>query len=388
MADGALIFPAAEFERRAAALQQQMARDGIDALLLTNAADITYLAGFLTRFWESPTRPWFLVLPADGAPVAVIPAIGKALMDRTWVKDIRTWASPDPDDDGTSLLADTIREQSADGARIGMAIGPESALRMPLVQLHQIERSIGGRVVVDATQTIHRVREIKSEPEINRIRAACRVADLAFARVPDFARAGSRLDDVFRSFQCALLESGADWVSYTAGGAGPGGYFDVISPADGTPLRRGDVLMLDTGAVVDGYFCDFDRNFSVGAPAQAVAQTHAALIRATDSALAQLRPGLLAEDAHRIMADALVESGATPIGGRFGHGLGLSLTEWPSLQPGDTTPLRAGMVLTLEPGAEVSPGRILVHEENIVLRPDGAQLLSARAPRQLPILSA
>ena len=60
--------------------------------------------------------------------------------------------------------------------------------------------------------------------------------------------------------------------------------------------------------------------------------------------------------------------GAVVGGGRLGHGLGLTLTEWPSVTPLDTTELREGMVLTLEPGVEIAPGRIMVHEENIVLR--------------------
>ena len=76
-----------------------------------------------------------------------------------------------------------------------------------------------------------------------------------------------------------------------------------------------------------------------------------------------------------------------PQAGVFGHGLGLSLTEWPSLSSLDDTVLREGMVLTLEPGVVVAPGRIMVHEENLVLRDTGPELLSARAPAELPCWS-
>ena len=72
--------------------------------------------------------------------------------------------------------------------------------------------------------------------------------------------------------------------------------------------------------------------------------------------------------------------------GRLGHGLGLSLTEWPSFIASDGTVLREGMVLTLEPGLQIAPGRIMVHEEDIVVRAGGAELLSRRAPAQLPVL--
>ncbi|MDP5346995.1 MAG: M24 family metallopeptidase, partial [Paracoccaceae bacterium] len=73
--------------------------------------------------------------------------------------------------------------------------------------------------------------------------------------------------------------------------------------------------------------------------------------------------------------------------GRLGHGLGMQLTEQPSLIPADHTPLAPGMVLTLEPGMVVSEDRIMVHEENIVLRADGPELLSPRAPHDLPVIA-
>ena len=73
--------------------------------------------------------------------------------------------------------------------------------------------------------------------------------------------------------------------------------------------------------------------------------------------------------------------------GRLGHGLGMRLTEWPSLIPDDDTVLEAGMVLTLEPGLEIAPGCMQVHEENIVVRADGAEWLTRRAPEQLPVIA-
>ena len=384
MPERSMIFPAQEYQRRAEALQREMAMGGFDALLLTTPADVYYVTGFLTRFWESPARPWFVVLPAGGKPVAVIPAIGAEPMGRTWLDDIRTWPAPDPEDDGVSLLSETLVELTRDGARIGLPMGLETHLRMPVGDYARVARGIGRRFFADATACIQRVREIKSEAEIERIRATCHIADAAFARVPDFAAPGLPLDRVFRDFQVALLDEGADWVSYVAGGAGPDGYGDVISPATGRTLQQGDVLMLDTGAVRDGYFCDFDRNFAIGRASDAARRAHAALHAATDVALSMVQPGMAACDLHLILTDALLRQGATPAGGRLGHGLGITLTEWPSLTDRDKTPLRAGMVLTLEPEVEVAPGTFLVTEENLVLRDGGAELLSGRCPAELP----
>ena len=101
-------FPAAEFEARLERAQRAMHRAGLTALLLTTEPEVRWFSGFLTQFWQSPTRPWFLVVPARGKPAAVIPGIGAACMGRTWIEDIRTWSSPDPADDGVGLLASTV----------------------------------------------------------------------------------------------------------------------------------------------------------------------------------------------------------------------------------------------------------------------------------------
>ena len=72
--------------------------------------------------------------------------------------------------------------------------------------------------------------------------------------------------------------------------------------------------------------------------------------------------------------------------GRFGHGLGMQLTEAPSLISFDETVLRPGMVITLEPSMTVTGDKIMVHEENMVIRDGGAELLTPRAAPELPIL--
>ncbi len=72
--------------------------------------------------------------------------------------------------------------------------------------------------------------------------------------------------------------------------------------------------------------------------------------------------------------------------GRLGHGLGMQLTEGPSHTSWDETPLVPGMVLTLEPGMAFAPGKVMVHEENIVIRPDGPELLTRRAPPVMPVI--
>lgn len=375
-------FPETEYSERLTNIQSRMAEHDLSALLLATEPEVRYLTGFLTRFWESPTRPWFLVVPASGRPVAVIPEIGAHLMRQTWIDDIRTWVSPDYTDDGVSLLADTLAEVAPKRGKIGVPSGPETHLRMPLQDWTTLRDRLPDRVFGDDAAILRSARMVKSKAEIAKIRWTCGIAEAAFARVNDIAGAGIPLSTVFRSFQSLLLDEGADWVPYLAGAAAPGGYGDVISPATNAPLEEGCVLMLDTGAVWDGYFCDFDRNFSIGAPSNDVQSAHARLIDATHAGFEAARPGATPAEVYAAM-NLILTGGDTAVKGRLGHGLGMQLTEPPSLIPADHTPLVPGMVLTLEPVVETQTG-IMVHEENIVVTEDGADWLTMPVGHAIP----
>ena len=379
-------FPAAEFAQRTEHAQALMARSDLDALLLTTEADVRYFTGYLTRFWESPTRPWFVIVPAFGKPVAVIPGIGAELMGKTWLEDIRTWRSPDLIDDGVSLLAAALLELAGEKGRIGLPMGHETHLRMPLADYARLQRELPRMTFGDATAVLRKLQGVKSEREIAKIRYICGVASGVFENIKGVVWPGKPLSAVFRDFQAALLHAGADWVPYLAGGAGQGGYGDVISPAGDAPLRAGDVLMLDTGAVFDGYFCDFDRNWAIGRADDAALRAYDLLYEATEAGFAAAKPFATAADVCHAMNAVISRAGGAGEGGRLGHGLGMRLTEWPSLIPEDETVLEPGMVLTLEPGFEIAPGCIQVHEENIVVRNGGAEWLSRRAPAELPVI--
>ena len=162
-----------------------------------------------------------------------------------------------------------MREVAGADGQIGVPSGLETHVRMPMHSWNALQQGLS---IVDDAEIMVRLRKIKSQAEIAKIAQAGAIATRAFARVPEIAQAGVPLEKVFRHFQMLLLEEGADWVPYLSGAAGQDGYYDVISPATDAPLVQGDILMLDTGAVWDGYFCDFDRNFAVGCSDLTMAQ--------------------------------------------------------------------------------------------------------------------
>jgi len=376
-------FDPSEFQNRLDRAQSLMAGAGLDALVLTTETDVRYFTGFLTRFWESPTRPWFLVVPQTGMPVAVIPSIGAALMRKTWITDIRTWSAPDLTDDGVTLLADTIRQVVGAGARIGVPDGHGTHLRMPLQDYQRVQDLLPQATFTSDQRIIETLRRIKSGAELAKIERACTIAGRAFDRVGEIAGAGVPLDRVFRDFQSLCLAEGADWVPYLAGGTGPLGYDDVISPAAPEPLQQGRVLMLDTGLVWDGYFCDFDRNYAIGPVSDEVHSAYAKLIEATQAGQEAAVIGATATDIYHAMDRVLTGGLGGGDAGRLGHGLGMQLTEWPSFIATDPTEIVAGMVITLEPGITMSDGSVLVHEDDFVITEQGARQLTPRAPQQM-----
>lgn len=378
-------FSITEFEQRTAKAQAMMAEHQLSALLLTNEADVRYFTGYLTRFWESPCRPWYLIIPAAGKPVAVIPSIGGALMRSTWIDDVLTWRAPDMTDDGVTLLSTALKEIAPDG-RIATPSGTQSWLRMPQNYYHEVIANLGIERFLCDKNIVRNLRMVKSTAEVAKIRHACQIAARAFERMSEIAKVGVPLSKVWREFQMLLLDEGADWVPYLSVGVGEFGYTDVISPASDTPLREGDILMLDTGLIYDGYFCDYCRNYAIGHGDKQVQDAWHTLMEATQAGITAGRPGAKASDVFKAMDNVL--TGGKGIGdtGRLGHGLGTQLTELPSLIAADHTELKEGMVITLEPSIVLADGGVIVHEDNYVVGPDGLQALSPQAPADLPVL--
>lgn len=380
-------FSEAEFAARTEAAQKLMAQQGLSGLLLMTEPELRYFSGFHTLFWQSPTRPWFMFIPAHGKPIAVIPEIGAALMRQTWVEDIRTWPAPAPEDDGHSLLVELLSPLAQSGASIGLLKGHETHLRMPLADYERLLKALPGLQIKDATGLIRSLRMVKSAAEIEKLAHICQIGSNTFAKVPEFATAGAPLEQVFRAFRREALLQGADDVPYLVGGADQGGYHDVISPPSQRPLQAGDVLMLDSGASWDGYFCDFDRNFAIGQADDLSRRAYDVLWRATQAGIDAAKPGATCRDLFHIMQNIIAEmDGQGGDVGRLGHGLGMQLTEWPSHASFDETVICENMVLTIEPSLGYGDGRIMVHEENVVIRATGAALLTDRAPRELPVI--
>ena len=380
-------FEVSEYENRLNKIQKLMFESKMDVILLTTQVDIEYYTGFKTQFFQSPTRPWYVLIPASGKPQAIIPTTGESGMRETWVDDIKTWTSPNPKDDGISILLSSINSLTKTHKCLGVPKTLESTLRMPLGDYEYLINALNGIEIKDANKILRKVRFVKSAAEIAKIKHICQLTSQGFIDLEGFLKAGESERENCKRFKQYLLSLGADDTPYIVSGSGQEGYGSIIMGPTEKIIEEGDLFIIDTGSVFDSYFCDFDRNYAFGHIGDEAKKAYRVAYDATEAGFNAAQVGNTTSDIFNAMNDILQKGGA--LGntvGRLGHGLGMQLTEWPSNTSTDNTVLEPGVVLTLEPGMAFLPGKEMVHEENIVITENGPEWLSIRAAGELPII--
>ena len=379
-------FATQEFEQRLVKSQNVMQQHQLDGILLTTPQNIRYFTGYDAQFWESPTRPWFVVVPASGKPIAIVPEIGESEFKKTWLDEIKTWPSPRPEDEGVSIVKSTLDDLKKTYGQIGAELGKEMAIRMPIKDLLKL-KEIAKTNIIDGSDAIWDMRIIKTNGEIERIKHICSIASDAYLDLPSKLNIGDTERQAVNKLKIDILNRGADNVPFMPGISGKDGVSQIVCGPSDRIIDNGDILFIDTGSTYDGYFCDFDRNFAFGKASSEVERVYEILWKATEAGIAVAKPGVSPVDIFNTMNKIISEGNIVGNNvGRLGHGLGLQLTEPPSHRPGEKTIIKENMVLTIEPGMEYAEGKMIVHEENIIINKDGAELITKRAPREIPII--
>ena len=231
------------------------------------------------------------------------------------------------------------------------------------------------------------MRMIKTNEELKKIKFVCSIASDAYNALPSNLSIGNTEREAVHKLKIDILNRGADSVPFMPGISGQGGVSQIVCGPTDRILDDGDILFIDTGSTFDGYFCDFDRNYAFGRVASDVEKVYQILWQATEIGIKTAIPGATTNDIFNAM-NKVIQDGGT-IGnnvGRLGHGLGLQLTEPPSHRLGEKTVIKENMVLTIEPAMEYAPGKMIVHEENIIIQQDGAELITKRAPKEIPVI--
>ena len=377
-----------EFKERVEKARLLMKKNNLEMLLLTSPHNFRYFTGLDSYFWESPTRPWYLLLSLNNDPIAVIPSIGKTALQNTWIKDIKTWQSPNPNDEGISALQDVILSVKSSQCLIGAEMGKESQLRMTINDFNKLNQSLKKHNIVDASSLIWQLRMIKSKSEISKMKKIITIASKTFDQLPKHIHIGQSEIEICNIMKKTILDHGAAHTLYMSCASGPGGYNQIICDPTEKELSNGDILVIDTGTTLDGYFCDFDRNFGFGKIENKAIMAYEILWKAAEIGMQTAKPGNTCADINNAMLNILNKNNPYQNSvGRMGHGLGLQLTEPPSIMSTDKTILCENMILAIEPCLEYAPGLMIVQEENILITKDGFERLTSRTPKSIPIIN-
>jgi Xaa-Pro aminopeptidase len=301
-----------------------------------------------------------LILPASGTPALLTPGFerGRVEADLAIDADVRPWR------DGEDAFA---------AARAAM--GPGEWLLDPVAPFRVAGRlHEAGADLRTGERVFAGLRGVKDAAELDALRRAQRLSHETLAEVRTTLEAGvSEREAADRIVAAFAARGAAGWalVQFGESGAVP------HAEPGGRRLRGADAVLVDLGAVVDGYHGDLTRSWwhGDGRPGEH-ARVSSAVEQAQAAAAAEIRPGVAAGDVDRTAREVLAGRGlARWFTHRLGHGLGLEIHEDPYLVEGSRDPLRSGQVVTVEPGAYL-PGRWGVrHEDAFVVTDDGARTL-------------
>lgn len=244
-----------------------------------------------------------------------------------------------------------------------------------------ITEASGSVVLLPAGNAFHMVRARKADDEVASISRAAGITDAAFLAATANLTAGVTERELAWRTELAMRELGADGPGFpTIVAAGPHGARPHHDPGD-RPIEAGEPVVIDMGAMVDGYCADLTRTICVGQPPPEFLARYTTVLSAQLAALSGIRAGVTGREADQIAREALTASG---FGEQFvhglGHGVGLLIHEYPSLGKSSDDVLEPGHVITIEPGIYLEEWGGIRIEDLCVVTETGLDILS-QAPK-------
>jgi Xaa-Pro aminopeptidase len=258
--------------------------------------------------------------------------------------------------------------------------------QMPVRMLAKLQEKLAeGVETVAAGGLVERLRRVKDEGELARIAAASELADEVWRWSLERGLAGRSERDVARAAEARIRELGGDPSFPAIVAAGPNGALPHAEPGE-REIGRGELVVFDMGAKLDGYCSDGTRTYATGEPGVEARAVYEVVREAQAAALEAIRAGEKGEDVDTVARKVIDAAGH---GDRFGHGLGhgvgLEVHEGPRLSLRSDDVLAPGEVVTVEPGVYL-PGRLGVRiEDLVVVTADGLRNLSG-LPKDLQLV--
>ncbi|HST55954.1 MAG TPA: Xaa-Pro peptidase family protein [Solirubrobacteraceae bacterium] len=267
----------------------------------------------------------------------------------------------------TGELLDAAVGAAASAGGPGGRLGFDEAALTVKQHTRVLERLADGWELAPCGGIVERLREVKDAGELQRIRAAAELAVEALHGLLEAGVVGRTERDVTIELELRMRRLGAEAPSFPSIVAGgEHGALPHAEPRD-VQIPSGALLTIDWGAQLDGYCSDCTRTFATGELPDDAREVYELVRRAQETALAAVRPGPKGSEVDQVARAIIAEAGhAEHFGHGLGHGVGLEIHEGPRLsRTGGDEPLRAGNVVTVEPGVYL-PGRFGVRIEDLV----------------------
>jgi Xaa-Pro aminopeptidase len=343
----------------------------VDGVLVTDPEDVRFLSGFR----------------GDDAALVVAPGVALLCTDARYWEQVREEVSAA---ELSKVVARPLLAHSA--AEAERVLGAGSVLGYQGDQLshaayRRLRRLYGGGLR-DVKQSVTLLRAVKDEAEIASMRRAAAVTDEALGLVVARGLVGRSERDVAWDLQAEYHRLGADGEAFPAiVAAGDHGAQAHALPGERV-IRAGELVVVDTGARVDGYCSDITRTYAAGEPSDVLRRLYAVVLEAQLAGLAAVRAG--AHGQHDVDAAARAVIEAAGYGAQFGHGtghgVGREVHEAPSLGRTRGDRLEVGMVCTVEPGVYVDGLAGVRIEDTVVVTAHGCERLTT-SPKELQVTS-
>jgi len=337
----------------------------LDALLVTDLVNVRYLSGFTGSNAA-------LLVPADGERGTRLATDGRYTTQvAAEVPDVPVLIERD-------CARGLVAAAGADGIR---RLGFESGhLTVDAhAALLEVARDNGEVELRRAPGLVQRLRAVKDETEIDALRTACAAADAALADLiaAGGLRPGRTEREVAADLEQRMRQHGADAPAFdTIIAAGANSAIPHHRPTDAV-LTTGDLVKMDFGALRAGYHSDMTRTMVLGPPADWQRELYALVAEAQGAGRAALEVGVEVAAVDAAARDVIIKAGrGAEFSHGLGHGVGLEIHEAPALSATGAGTLASGLAVTVEPGVYLAGRGGVRIEDTLVVRPDGAELLT------------
>jgi Xaa-Pro aminopeptidase len=358
-------------ERVAAELRER----GVDLLLVNGPVDVRYLTGF------------------TGSNGLALVAAGESLQQR-FLTDFR-YATQSAEQVAPIFTREIVAVELIDAAvgplaegSSGGRLGFDETVLSVKQHTRLTELLPAGWELVGCAGVVSALREVKDAGEVAHIRAAAELADEALRGVLEAGLVGRSELDVAIELELSMRRLGAQGPSFPSiVAAGEHSALPHAEPRD-VPIPRDTLVTIDWGAVLDGYCSDCTRTFATGSLSTDAREVYELVLHAHSQALAAVRAGPSGRELDAVAREIIEQAGhGEHFGHGLGHGVGMEIHEGPRLsRTAGEQPLRAGNIVTVEPGVYL-PGRFGVRIEDLaVVSVDGSESLSG-LPKELTVIA-